>query len=339
MACAILFLAYTFVYLYLYEADMLVVEQNAASGGQTHYEPLIGAVLLTLTLYGVQLLAATVTRLRGVFHAITYFPSILILTLLTDSPSEAPAVGLSFSWLLPFVVLMAVWGFVAILARRYQKLELPVRHAGLLLTQLTTINVLTLTTLLLIPSLFGNHDKLFHQRVHQEYLIAHGRYAEALTLGRQLPQDSHQTMVNAYCLLKDSVLPDSLFTELLPAGMKSLLPSSQNGHFLLLADSTVYKTAGRHRDLLLCQRLMRRQLPQFAKRLNEWYQRRTLLPTHYREAISLCRQQHPELVSEFPTEPMDTTLLDFQRLRKEGKADSLRLRYAKTYWYYHYLGK
>lgn len=334
MVCAILFLAFTVVYLYCYEADILVLEQHRASAGQTRYDPLVGAVLLTLTLCALQLLVAFVTGLKGIFHALTYFPSILLLTMLCDGDSASATAPMSYGWVVPLVLLLVLWGAVAWLARRYQTLEQPMRQRGLL-TQLTFANLLTLGLQLLIPCLAGNHDRDFHERVHQEYLITRGRYGEA----RQFiaATDAHQTMVKAYCLTKDTLLPDSLFTLPVPRRQTSLLPGTECGHFLLMADSTVMHDIGYHRDVRLCQRLLKRQLLTFTARLSQWYGRRTRLPLHYREAIALCRELNGEKsVEEYPREPMDTTLMDFQRLREEQKKDSLYLRYSKSYWYYYY---
>ena len=45
--CAILFLCFSFLYLYEYQADVLAVAQHVLSDGQTHYNRTIGAVLIT----------------------------------------------------------------------------------------------------------------------------------------------------------------------------------------------------------------------------------------------------------------------------------------------------
>lgn len=353
VVCAILFLTFTFVFLYCYEGDMLVVAQHIASGGQTHYEYLIGATLLTLFLFLVQWGAAALTRLRGIFHAVTYFPSLIILTFLVSTPTSEAPLEASYEWMWQLPLLLAVWGVAAWMACRYQKVEMATRHAGIL-TQLTFINVCTLAAFMLIPCLVGNADRRFHQRIHQEYLITHARYDEALRLGQtdealnQAQNDEalklgqpieqrtlNQTMVNAYCMSRLNILPDSLFAMDIPEGMTTLLPSQQNGHFLLTPDSTALELKN-NRDVLLCQRLLKRQLPQFAERLGKWYKRRNNLPRHYHEALALCRQLHPAMVAEYQADKADSLLLDFQRLRQANIQDTLRSKYAHTYWFYFY---
>ena len=83
MACAIVFLIFTFCYLYFYQADILAVEQHLLSGGKTYYVPWIGALLITFVLYLIHLGTYGLTGLYKRAHALTYFPSLLILTILT----------------------------------------------------------------------------------------------------------------------------------------------------------------------------------------------------------------------------------------------------------------
>lgn len=339
VACAILFLVFTFVFLYIYGGDMLVIEQHLASGGATHYEYLIGAVLLTVFLFLVQVGAAAIARLHGIFYAFTYFPSLFILTILTDTPStvtDAPA-GNAWMWQVP--IMLVLWGVAVYMARRYQRVEVETRHVGLF-NQLSFVNLLTLGMLMLIPCSFSNHDAPFHKRIHQEYLITHGRFTEALEEGRAMRlQDKRQTMVNAYCLMRQCSLADSLFSLDIPRGMITLSPGKENGHFYLLHDTTVWKETKSYRNVLLCNRLLRRDLSHFSARLRNWYQRKTHLPVHFREAIALCREHEPQLVNDYPPEAMDTILLNFQRLRLNNQQDSLRLLYAHTFWYYYYFSK
>ena len=73
--CAVVFFVFTFCYLYFYQADVLAMAQHVLSGGKTRYNSLIGAVLITLVLYLLQLLVFAVTRLYKRAHALTYFPS------------------------------------------------------------------------------------------------------------------------------------------------------------------------------------------------------------------------------------------------------------------------
>lgn len=336
VVCAIIFLVFTFLFLYFYGGDVLVVKQHSASEGQTHYEYLIGAILLTIFLYLLQLGAAALTKLRGIFHSLTYFPSLLVLTFLVSTPSVGLNVLDAHRWMWQLPLLLGLWGGAVYMARRYQRVEIETRHYGLF-SQLTFINAFVMLILMLIPCLMGNGNRQFHQCVQQEYLMTRGKYDEALKVGVDNEvQDHHQFMLNAYCLYKKGILSDSLFCLSVPRGQRTLLPCAENGKFLLLADTTVMKYYGHSRDVLLNNRLLARQLPQFIHRLSHWYQRRNNLPIHYREAIALGRKLHVAGVEQYARESVDTALMDFQRLRLCNIQDSLREKYGHTYWYYYY---
>ena len=72
--CLLVFVVFTFVYLYFYQADVLAAGQHVLSGGQTHYRRLVGAVLITLVLLILQRfifhLTPIVTDFCFVTHAI-----------------------------------------------------------------------------------------------------------------------------------------------------------------------------------------------------------------------------------------------------------------------------
>ena len=87
--CAVVFFIFAFCYLYFYQADIIAMAQHVLSDGQTRYEPLIGAVLLTISLSLLQLLVFAITRLYKRAHAFTYFPSMLALLLLTCARPSA----------------------------------------------------------------------------------------------------------------------------------------------------------------------------------------------------------------------------------------------------------
>ena len=79
VVCAVVFCVLTFCYLYNYQADVLVVTQFLASGGQTHYAPFLGAVIITSVLLLLQVVVQFFARLRRRSYALTYAPSLLLL--------------------------------------------------------------------------------------------------------------------------------------------------------------------------------------------------------------------------------------------------------------------
>ena len=65
---------------------VLAVAQHVFSGGLTNYSYTLAPLLITLVLYLLQVGVYAVTRVKRRFHGLTYFPSFLILTMITISP-------------------------------------------------------------------------------------------------------------------------------------------------------------------------------------------------------------------------------------------------------------
>ena len=84
VTCAVAFLLFTFCWLYFFQGDMLAVAQHGLSGGKTHYDHTIGAIICTAVLFGLQLLVFFLTRLTRRTHALTYFPSMLLLAFVSS---------------------------------------------------------------------------------------------------------------------------------------------------------------------------------------------------------------------------------------------------------------
>lgn len=84
IGCAIFFLVFTTLYLSKYQPDILAVTQHVLSGGATHYNSVIGTILITLVLWLIQVALYGWTGLSHRAHALTYLPSMLLLAILTD---------------------------------------------------------------------------------------------------------------------------------------------------------------------------------------------------------------------------------------------------------------
>ena len=121
-ACAIVFLLFVFVYLYFFQADLLSMVQHVLSGGATHYDRTIGTVIITAVLYLVHIGARRLGGLDRVCHALSYFPSLLLLAALTDVEVDFSASPLRGLWLWLAPLLLAVYVFFA-LAVEYKLVE------------------------------------------------------------------------------------------------------------------------------------------------------------------------------------------------------------------------
>ena len=77
--CAIVFLTFSFCWLYFFQSDQLAMTQHVLSGGLTHYNSILGTLIIIAVLMLLQLLVFRVFRLTKRSHALTYVPSMMLL--------------------------------------------------------------------------------------------------------------------------------------------------------------------------------------------------------------------------------------------------------------------
>ena len=366
MVCSILFCCFTFVYLYVYQADVLAVAQHILSEGKTSYHAGVGALLITLTLYLVHLGVSYVCRPSGIGHSLTFFPSLLLLTILTDvSDNIDRHCSLGWWWIAAPLLLLAYGGLMWVLKRNMHEVEEGKAHERLV--HLLWQNIMSLGVMFVLVGQFSNHDVAFHERAKMEQAIVNKEYKDALDVGKNnLKTDSNLVMLRAYCLSKTHKMGESLFEYPLMGESQSLLPNGSSVRILMTPDKDVYRyigviprqqmpvmryleliTASRKAkkpagDYLLCGYLLDKNLDKFVSHLPHYYHVDSLLPKHYREALVLYThsRSNPKLV--YHDAVADADYRDYQDLEKKYpekmvRQTKIRDIYGKTYWYYfHY---
>lgn len=354
--CSLLFCASTFAYLYWGQADMLRVAQHVLSEGTTSYSPLVGALLITLVLQALQAGVCAITRLTHYAHAITYLPSMLALGILTDAGPDVGHAHPSYIYITGVVLALLLWLAIVYVAR---SVVMP-RQDKVATLRMVWVNVLTMAVFGIVTAALANTGDVAHYRAKTECLMADGRFAEAAKVGGQsAATDKCLTRLRAFCLAKQGLLGERLFTYPIAGSGLDLLPDS-DCPTLLPADS-IYKALGAKKgvhiapsryldallhcglatplvkDYILCALLIDRDLDGFAARLPQFYAIGDSLPRHYREALILYThtRSNPRLV--WHSEPMDTDYQDMQALEnKEGK-EAVYRQYKGTYWWYYSL--
>jgi hypothetical protein len=364
--CAIVFSAFTFLFLFYFQADVLAAAQHVLSDGMTHYNRLVGAILITLVLQLLQLGIFSLVRLSKRSHAITYFPSCLCLAFITDICPDIDG-GYSmgaWAWLIP--LLLVVFVGVLYAAKAFQPYE-PENISQGLFSRCTWINILTLNLFFVFVGLSSNGNDLMHYRTRIESCLLDNDYASALNVGEKSDDaDASLTMLRVYAMSRVGTLGDKLFAYPVDGGSKSLLPSSKADCLMYPSDS-IYRYLGavpkqqlepmdyllllrkRHKmnrcavDYLLCGYLLDRQVDSFVKELRKYYKIDEHLPKYYREALTLYThlRTNPALVFHSPV--MDADYQDFtdwehkytnSTERRSAVIDS----YSDTYWCYYYYG-
>ena len=365
MVCAILFLIFTFCFLYCYQADILTVAQHVLSKGQTHYNRTIGAVLITIVLYLLQLGVCSFTKLDHRTHALTYFPSLLILATITDINTDIDR-GLSLGvwlWIFPLLILLyVVWVW---LSRRFLPYE-PGANSSDRPLRMMWINVLLMALMFFLVGLVSNHNDVFHYRMHAENAMLHNDFKEASSVGQKSQAtDSSLTMIRAYALGRQGLLGDRFFEYSLMGTSRVLLPDGVTTKLLLYPEEKFYKSLGvvllprkdpmgylefvnKHRlgtrmaaDYLLIGYLLDRRLDAFAYAITQYYDVSKDLPIHYCEALVLYNHMHSNPYVEYHNNVVEADYKDFVRLSRSEKRPTarqavLKSTFGDTYWYYYF---
>ena len=364
--CAIVFCVFSFSWLYWFQGDVLAVAQHVLSDGVTHYDRTVGALLITLFLQILQLVVSTIVRLQRRTHALTYLPSFLVLTVVSDVNSD---IDLHFSfgswyWIVPLVLL--IWGGLVWLARQVMPFQ-PDKEPTGVFSRRVWINMMLMSVMMLTVAAVGNTNAVFHYRAHVETVLLQHDVDEALRTGkRSLETDEHLTMLRAYALSLKGELGERLFEYPVVGTGNDLLPmTTSRSRMLLLSPDSLFLylgakprgrlTAYRYLELLeldtlataavadyrLCCMLVDKRIDDFARLLPTYYAVNDSLPKHYKEALTLYTHQRSYPTVVFHSPVMDEDWADFQRLEaqyqdereRRGKVED---HYVASYWYYYF---
>ena len=363
--CAIVFSLFSFCWLYFFQADVLMMAQHVLSNGVTHYNPLIGACVITLLLYLLQKVLYRFLKLKKRSHALTYLPSILILALLSSIVPEGDSgVSFSMSWW-AILLILAVWGLMAFVARSTQDVESDVRFG--LFSRPMWINLLFMSLMMMLAAWVGNTNAVFHYRMKVERCLIEGEAADALQAGkRSLESDKLLFMLRMYALARAHALGEHLFEYPITGKREDMLPTAKTSTgFMMYPVDSLYKFMGARpaglmsperylqllerrdtlpnqtvQDYLLCGYLIDRQIDQFAKEVGRYYHINDSLPKHYREALTLYTHMRTRPRVVYHNAVMDEDYDNFQELERDYKDATERKgkveeKYRETYWYYY----
>lgn len=362
--CAVVFVAFSFLWLYFFQADLLSVSQHLLSGGKTHYNRTVGAVIITGVLWLLQIGVYSLTRLRKYSHALTYFPSLLLLAIMTSVGQDIDR-HFSFGpwyWLLP--LLMVLWGVGIWFARSVQPYETSASSG--LFSRPVWVNMLMMALMMFGVAIAGNTNAVFHYRTHVETALMEHNYDEALRVGQKsLETDESLMMVRMYALSRKGQLGERLFSYPVVNTSDAMLPTNNDARLLKYPVDSIYRYLGAIPrrpmrpmdylaaiirsgqakpaavDYLLCGYLIDKNLDQFAGEIGRYYKVNDSLPRHYREALVLYTHQRSNPVLVYHDAVLDVDYEDYKQLEaayeplNERKGKMLE-RYSNSYWYYYF---
>ena len=369
LMCAIVFLTFSFVWLYCFQADVLAAAQHVLSKGLTTYKPFVGAVLITLALQVFQLIVYALTRLRKRSHALTYLPSMLALAVITDINTDIDSHYTLSSWWIILLVLV-LWVLLVLGARALQPIEPDAEPKGLF-SRAMWINMLTMALLIIGVVALSNSNAVFHYRMRAEARLLSGDYEGALQMGaKSLESDVDLQMLRMYALSRTGELGEHLFAYPVSGHSDAMLPVEGKSKFVMYPCDSLYKflgarpkgemTTARYLELMqrrdstvdhriadyeLCGLLIDKRIDDFVCQLRRYYSEGDTLdidrlPRHYREAMTLYTHLRSRPVVVYYNSVMDEDWKNLQELEaqypdlteRKGKVEE---QYHDTYWYYY----
>lgn len=364
IVCALVFIVFSFLWLYFFQADVLAVAQHVLSGGTTHYNRTIGALLITAVLFILQRSVYAMTRLSRNAHALTYFPSMLALAVLSDIPADIDK-HFSFNqwiWIIPLALIL--WAGCVWLAKQMLPFSKDAKEETGLFSRRMWLNIVQMAVMMIVVAMVSNSNAVFHFTAHAETALMKGDVDEALRVGKKsLETDENLTMLRIFALSKKGLLGESLFDYAVAGTSNDMLPmAGSKSRLRLMPDSLLWEHFGRqpetfmtihryldsletdtmassaYRDYRLVGLLIDRQIDSFVVSLPRYYEVNDSLPRNYREALQVYQHQHDTIIyadTLMHAVWQEYILLDSIPTKSERKIRAAD-RFRSTYWYYYY---
>ena len=243
VVCAIVFLTFVFSYVYCYQSDVLALAQHVWSGGETHFDSMIGAVLITVVLYIIHIGVCTIVRLPHRAFALSFAPSLILLGVLSSATLQPDnSVSVLYAAIVA-CVLLALVGFAMKLLSDYASCESKLHGGTSLLSLVAWYNYGLLATLFFVTFCMGNNDRYMHSVLKMEHNIMDGCYESALDVAKK-EGDASMTMLRAYALSRQNELGERLFEYPVSGGSHALFPLKGTTRTLLMPDSLIWRNLG-----------------------------------------------------------------------------------------------
>ena len=357
--CAVLFATFSFLYIYLFQGELLALVQDHLAKGQTSNNTFLTALIITLLLMALQFVLNKAGKLHGRYEAFSYMPSCVLLALITKV--DATFAYSWVQWCIALVVVALVYMLIVWVNRNTLQLR-DVKFLGLL-----TPNMGVMTGLFLFSGWYGNNNLALQMELAAWKHTHSGKYEKVLGVGKKSADcNADLTALRNLALAKTGQLGDKLFAYPQSYGADGLLMNRYNVQTLSYGATEFYALLGAfpyggekapafykrvmaksdatiYRDMYLSALLLDKDLAAFAAQTSkdlETY--KTAAPTHYQEAWIIYNEQHPFAPVDFtPSESVAQRYRDYLALR-EANADNpivmqnlSKRHFGNTYWYYY----
>lgn len=341
LVCSVLFIGFTFCYLYLYQDGLLAAAQHILSNGMTTYNQTIGAITITAVLLIVHIVLSRLysAELRG--SAMSFLPELSMLAAITSFDITADntiSCGASFY----FSVFMTVASIAILLILRATQPNVELLDKTLTPLQRIWMNILAMAFFLMFVGMLGNGDKTLHARLRMEQSLAKKDWTAALDIAKSTSKpDPSITMLTAYALANENLLSEKLFEYPIAMGSQCLQPHAGESRTIIYPEKNIVRCAKRvaAKDYKLCGYLLDKRLDDFVNALVRYCKVDSTLPKHYREAMIQYThtRSNPKVV--FQNSVAEADFQDFLKMEKDATDSKQRWNklhdvYGNTYWFY-----
>lgn len=363
VASGLLFSTFSLVYLSVFQKDVLEALHFSLAQGKTVYAPWISAILVTVVLLILRWAINGIVGLKGPMKALSFFPSCLLLGVLTDvghNVYHGGGIPSVWAWLLPLLLVLYVgigW-LLARVTRLYLNPEMPGGYV-------VNSNLLILLMLCFMTVGIGNDNIHFHHELQVEEALRKYDYERALEVGEKSMDPSlNLTALRAYAMSRQGTMGEKLFRYPQLYGADGLLMGTDDEKALRLNADSLYVYLGAKpalgessmsffericheesgnyttMDYYLSALLLEKKLDKFMVALNELYTIEDTLPRFFREAYYLYNKMYPGKFQPIEDEELDDCWAKYVEKQKElsgqtGEGNWMRREYGDTYWWYY----
>ena len=366
-SCGLLFMLFSFSYLFFLQGDLLAEAQHVFSHGLTTYSILIGSITLTILLQILQWLISHLLKFGGRYYSLSYFPSLLCLSMLTSLRHDSMQHFTFGSWLWLCPVLLVGFVLLVIFLRKLhygdEREEMP---------SLLWKNYLILFVMILCCGAISRTKEVYHYELKTERLIMDHDYEGAAAVANTSLKSSRRlNELRLFALSQQGLLAENLFDYPQYFGADGLLNISDTDsiyrypalrichrlgaipdyktirttrHYLRFINSRDSLRTPVTQDYYLCYLLLQKDLKTFAKQLPQFYPNTAStaqqLPRAYREAVLyINRNKAGKLPYSIDSET--AARYDEYQHMKADIADDLertnltRRAFGNTFWWYY----
>ena len=363
VACGLLFSVFSIVYLSVFQKDVMEALHFSLAQGKTIYAPWISAILITIVLLIIRWGVNGLVGLKGPVGALSYFPSCLLLGVITDvghGVYHGEGISAQWGWLLPLLLVIYV-GVGWMIARAVRLWVNPDLEEGII----TNSNLFILLMLCVMSACVGNSNVHFHHELQVEEALRKQDYARARLVGEKSMDPSRNlTALRAYAMSREGTMGEHLFHYPQLYGAAGLLMGVSDDTALRLNADSLYVYLGASPTLgepamhffrRICQEesgnyttldyylsalLLERKLEEFVKAFHELYTVKDTVPRYYQQALFLYGKMHPSSATEGQDEALEEQWKTYEEFKAGlvgtvGEGNRMRRQFGDTYWWYY----